>query len=162
MEFVSGCSLRFVEVVGVTAGPGSFIFGREGLWHCNHPREEFDVAESTTPNDGEERVRRRFDLVAEGYDRPALRGFCTGAERLVELASLRDGQVVLDVASGTGHATVAAARAVGPRGRVVAVDASAEMCERARQKVVRLGLPNVEVRQGDGAALGLPAASFDA
>jgi len=78
------------------------------------------------------------------------------------LAALRNGQVILDVASGTGHAAVAAARAVGPQGRVVAVDASPEMYERAKQKVVRLGLTNVEVRQGDGAALALPVASFDA
>src|SRR5262249_50401502 len=123
---------------------------------------EFDVPDSIIPSDSDERVRSRFDLVADGYDRPSLRAFRTGAERLVELAALRDGQVVLDVASGTGHAAVAGARAVGPRGRVAAVAAWAEMCERARQKVVRLGLPNVEVRQGDGAALGLPAASFDA
>jgi ubiquinone/menaquinone biosynthesis C-methylase UbiE len=120
------------------------------------------VPDSTTPSEAEERVRRRFDLVAEGYDRPSLRAFRMGAERLLELASLRNGQVVLDVASGTGHAAVAAARAVGPQGRVVAVDASPEMCERAQQNVVRLGLTNVEVRQGDGAALALPAARFDA
>ena len=120
------------------------------------------MPESTAPSEGEERVRGRFDQVAEGYDRPSLRAFRTGAERLVELAALHNGQVVLEVASGTGHATVASARAVGPQGRVIAVDASAEMCERARQKVVQLGLANVEVRQGDGAALALPAASFDA
>jgi len=100
--------------------------------------------------------------VAEGYDRPSLRAFRTGAERLVELAALRNGQAVLDVGSGTGHAAVAAARAVGPQGRVVAVDASAEMCERARHKVMALGLATVEVRQGDGAALALPAGSIDA
>jgi ubiquinone/menaquinone biosynthesis C-methylase UbiE len=125
-------------------------------------RKEFKVPDATTLSEGEERSRRRFDLVAEGYDRPSLRAFRTGAERLVELAALRDGQVVLDVASGTGHAAVAAARAVGSQGRVVAVDASAEMCARARQKVAQLGLTNVEVREGDGAALVLPTASFDA
>ena len=52
------------------------------------------------------------------------------------------------------------AREVGPQGRVVAVDVSAEMCEQARQKVI--GLSTVEVRQDDGAALVLPAGSFDA
>jgi ubiquinone/menaquinone biosynthesis C-methylase UbiE len=116
----------------------------------------------TSPSEGEDRVRRRFDLVAEGYDRPALQAFRTGAERLVELASLGNGQVILDIASGTGHAAVAAARAVGPVGRVLAVDASPEMCARAQQKMVQLGLTNVEVRQGDGAALALPAGDFDA
>ena len=122
------------------------------------------MPDSTTPSEDQGRVQRRFDfdLVAEGYDRPSLRAFRTGAERLVELAALGNGQAVLDVGSGTGHAAVAAARAVGPQGRVVAVDMSAEMCERARQKVMALGLATVEVRQGDGAALALAAASFDA
>jgi ubiquinone/menaquinone biosynthesis C-methylase UbiE len=120
------------------------------------------VPDTITPGEDEERVQRRFDQVAEGYDRPSLRAFRTGAERLLELASLRNGQVVLDVASGTGHAAIAAARVVSPQGRVVAVDASAEMCTRARQKLVQLGLTNVEVRQGDGAALALPDASLDA
>jgi SAM-dependent methyltransferase len=106
--------------------------------------------------------RQRFDLVAEGYDRPALRAFRIGAERLVELAAVARGAVVLDVASGTGHATMATARAVGPHGRVVAVDASPEMCARAQQKVAQQGLTNVEIRQGDGAALELPDASVDA
>jgi ubiquinone/menaquinone biosynthesis C-methylase UbiE len=128
-----------------------------------HPtRKEFDVADSTTPSEDQGRAQRRvdFDLVAEGYDRPSLRALRTGAVRLVELAGLRNGQAVLDVGSGTGHATVAAAQAVGPQGRIVAVDMSAEMCERARRKVI--GLSSVEVKQGDGAALALPAGSFDA
>jgi ubiquinone/menaquinone biosynthesis C-methylase UbiE len=133
--------------------------------HCGYlTRKEFDVPDSATPSQDQGRVPRRsdFDLVAEEYDRPSLRAFRTGAERLVELAALRNGHFVLDAGSGTGHATVAAARAVGPQGRVVAVDVSAEMCERARQKVMALGLATVEVRQGDGAALALPAGSFDA
>jgi len=120
------------------------------------------VPDSTAPSEGELRGRGVFDLVADGYDRPSLRALCTGAERLVDLAALGNGQIVLDVASGTGHATLAAARAVGPQGRVIAVDASAEMCERARRKVAQLGIANVEVRQGDAAALALPAASLDA
>src|SRR5262249_2313411 len=120
------------------------------------------VPDSTAGRGDAERFQRRFDLVAEGYDRPALRAFVTGAERLVDLASLRNGQVALDVATGTGHAAIAAARAVGSQGRVTAVDASGEMCQRAEQKALRRGLGNLEVRQGDGAALALPDASFDA
>src|SRR5262245_36997379 len=120
------------------------------------------MPDSTTATATGDRFQRRFDLVAEGYDRPSLRAFVTGAERLAELASVGSGQAVLDVASGTGHAAVAAARAVGPQGRVLAVDASAEMCARAQHKVARLGLPNVEVRPGDGAALALPDGTFDA
>jgi ubiquinone/menaquinone biosynthesis C-methylase UbiE len=120
-----------------------------------------DVADPTAERADRERFQRRFDMVAEGYDSPALRAFVTGAERLVELAGLGPGQAVLDVATGTGHAAVAAARAGGPSTRVVAVDASGEMCERAREKVRRLGLENVQVREGDGAALDVPDESFD-
>src|SRR5262249_7791964 len=47
-------------------------------------------------------------------------------------------------------------------GRVSAVDASPEMCSLARRKAAQLGLTNVEVSQGDGAALALPDASVDA
>src|SRR5262249_2170879 len=41
-------------------------------------RNELYVPDATTPSEGEERSRRRFDLVAEGYDRPTLRAFRTG------------------------------------------------------------------------------------
>jgi ubiquinone/menaquinone biosynthesis C-methylase UbiE len=49
------------------------------------------------------------------------------AARLVELAELRPNMAVLDVACGTGLVLLAAAAEVGPIGRAVGVDISAEM-----------------------------------
>ncbi|AQZ67206.1 2-heptaprenyl-1,4-naphthoquinone methyltransferase [[Actinomadura] parvosata subsp. kistnae] len=69
------------------------------------------------------------------------------AERLVELAALPPGGHVLDAATGTGFAAVAAARAVGPAGRVVGVDVSAGMLAQAGR--LGTGLPNVTYEQGD-------------
>jgi len=81
---------------------------------------------------------------------------------LLEMAALRAGQSVLDVACGTGLVTFAAAAAVGPGGRVVGVDLSEEMVERARAQAVRLGVAHVGFERMDAEALDLPAASFDA
>ena len=49
------------------------------------------------------------------------------AKRLLELAALRPGMAVLDVACGTGLVLLDAAAAVGPAGRVAGVDLSAQM-----------------------------------
>jgi ubiquinone/menaquinone biosynthesis C-methylase UbiE len=84
------------------------------------------------------------------------------AERLVAFASLRSGQRVLDVGAGTGFATIAAARAVGPSGTVVAVDESSGMLERARAALAAADLSAVKLVQADATALGrFPSASFD-
>jgi ubiquinone/menaquinone biosynthesis C-methylase UbiE len=76
------------------------------------------------------------------------------AERLVELAALTPGLRVLDAATGTGHAAIAAARAVGPAGKVVGVDLSEAMLTRAREAVATAGLTNVELVKADATELG--------
>ncbi|MFH1184790.1 MAG: arsenite methyltransferase [Chloroflexota bacterium] len=66
----------------------------------------------------------------------------------ITLASLEPGQVVLDLGSGAGLDCFFAAGKVGPTGRVVGVDMTPEMIERARAGAKRLNLDNVEFRQG--------------
>lgn len=61
------------------------------------------------------------------YLQPAI--FEPWASRLIALARLAKGQTVLDVASGTGAVARAAARALGPKGRVIASDISTKMLE---------------------------------
>jgi ubiquinone/menaquinone biosynthesis C-methylase UbiE len=66
-------------------------------------------------------------------------------EVMLRLAALEPGEVVLDVACGTGTLAIAAKRRVGATGSVTGVDASGEMIERARHKVARAGLEVVFV-----------------
>lgn len=64
------------------------------------------------------------------------------------LAELAEGEVVVDLGSGAGFDAILAARRVGPRGRVIGVDMTPEMVAKARANVARLGLTNVELREG--------------
>jgi arsenite methyltransferase len=97
--------------------------------------------------------------MAETYD--ALRFVQVCARRLVELAALPPGAQVLDIATGTGLAAIAAAQHVGPTGRVLGVDLAPELLERARQKVAAAGLHHVEFREGDAERLDLGDQRFD-
>jgi len=83
-------------------------------------------------------------------------------EHLVELARIRPGHRVLDVATGLGEPAFTAARRVGPNGSVVATDLSPAMLSLAREEAVRLGLRNVEFREMDAEEPDLPAQTFDA
>lgn len=87
------------------------------------------------------------------------RGAGAVTARLLELAGVRSGQAVLDVATGQGDVALSAARVVGPTGRVVGVDIAAAMLDVARQRAA--GLHNVEFVEADMEALGQPPASFD-
>jgi SAM-dependent methyltransferase len=66
----------------------------------------------------------------------------------VALASLRPGEVVLDLGSGAGFDAFLAADAVGESGRVIGVDMTPEMIEKARGNAIRRGTSNVEFRLG--------------
>jgi len=65
------------------------------------------------------------------------------------LASLREGETVLDLGSGAGFDCFLAARAVGPSGRVIGVDMTPEMVEKARGNARAGDFRNVEFRLGE-------------
>lgn len=81
---------------------------------------------------------------------------------MLDLAEIRPGDRVLDVAAGTGEQTLMAARRVGPDGLVLAVDVAPEMLERASEAVRAAGLSNVVTRVMDAQALDLGPEPFDA
>jgi ubiquinone/menaquinone biosynthesis C-methylase UbiE len=66
--------------------------------------------------------------------------------------SLREGETVLDIGSGTGKVCFIAAQIVGPKGKVIGVDMTDEMLEVARRNAPivaeRIGYANVEFRKG--------------
>lgn len=72
-----------------------------------------------------------------------------GCGNPVALAGLREGEIVLDLGSGAGFDCFLAAGKVGPSGKIIGVDMTPEMVERARGSARRNGFDNVEFRLGD-------------
>jgi SAM-dependent methyltransferase len=72
-----------------------------------------------------------------------------GCGNPVALAALEAGQTVLDLGAGAGFDCFLAARAVGPEGRVIGVDMTAEMLDKARRNATAGGYANVEFRLGE-------------
>ena len=64
-------------------------------------------------------------------------------------ASLKKGEVVLDLGSGAGFDCFLAARKVGKRGRVIGVDMTPEMLDKARENADKGDYTNVEFRLGE-------------
>jgi len=117
------------------------------------------------PDDFRDVQHRNWDSAAAGWNE--WREFNDHAdrhisERLVELAGVRPGSRVLDVAAGYGEPALTAARKAGPEGRVVATDISAEMLAFGRQRAAAAGLGNVEFIESGASGLDFPHRSFDA
>jgi len=77
------------------------------------------------------------------------------------IGALRPGERVLDLGSGGGFDCFLAARQVGPHGRVIGVDMTAEMISRARENAGKLSLGNVDFRLGEIEHLPVADASVD-
>ena len=84
-----------------------------------------------------------------------------GCGNPVALASLREGQTVLDLGSGAGFDCFLAAKAVGEKGRVIGVDMTPEMVMKARENAQKGGFRNVDFRLGDIENLPVPDDSVD-
>lgn len=98
-------------------------------------------------------VQQVFDKVAAGYDNPATRFFPFCADRLVNFVKPGPGARVLDVATGTGAVAVPLAQAVGPQGRVHAIDISPGMLDRAAANIATMALENVDLHAMDAERL---------
>jgi SAM-dependent methyltransferase len=77
------------------------------------------------------------------------------------IASLKPGEMVLDLGSGAGFDCFLAAEQVGPKGKVIGVDMTPEMVEKARDIARQRGIKNVEFRLGEIEALPVADASVD-
>jgi len=85
-----------------------------------------------------------------------------GCGNPVALASLREGETVLDLGSGAGFDCFLAAQRVGKRGRVIGVDMTPEMVQKARENAKKGEYDNVEFRLGEIESLPLPDNAVDA
>ncbi len=77
------------------------------------------------------------------------------------MGRLAEGEVVLDIGCGAGFDTLLAARQIGPKGRVIAIDMTEPMLDKTRAGAAALGLENVEARQGYAEELPVESGSID-
>lgn len=114
-------------------------------------------------------ARSESTAVAEAlYSAEELAGLPRGAVELalgvghpVRYAGLVPGEVVLDLGCGAGIDTLLAALAVGPTGKVVGLDMTPEMIDRARKHASLAGAAHVEIVEGVMEEVPLPDASVD-
>jgi SAM-dependent methyltransferase len=91
---------------------------------------------------------------------PAVESFA-GVGNPFSWGSLAPGESVLDLGSGAGFDSILAGQMVGPTGRVIGVDMTPAMVEKARRNAALVGLANVEFREGFLESLPVPDASVD-
>jgi len=82
-------------------------------------------------------------------------------ESLAAIASIQEGEIVLNLGSGVGFECFLAADNAGKNGKVIGVDASADMVEKARQNAFAKGYSNVEFRCGKLESLPVKDNSID-
>lgn len=139
-----------------------------------------------------EKVRERYGRIAQGEEAGCCgpKGVCGSPEGTIALGlgygpdelaevpadtnlglgcgapltflALKPGETVLDLGSGPGLDALLAARQVGPGGRVIGVDMTPAMIDKARGAAARLGLAHVEFRPGRLESLPVDDASVDA
>ena len=90
----------------------------------------------------------------------ALESFC-GVGNPFSIGEIRGGESVLDIGCGGGVDTMIAATMGGPTGRVVGVDMSSEMAERARQNLSLTNLGNVTFQESSAEDLPFSDKDFD-
>ncbi|HEV7452496.1 MAG TPA: methyltransferase domain-containing protein [Pseudonocardiaceae bacterium] len=109
-----------------------------------------------------EDIRASWNAISSGWEAVQdtfERGAASMTTRLLDLGGVREGQAVLDVATGLGEPALTAADRVGPAGRVVGVDIAAGMVEGARRRA--RNRENVEFLVADLESIDLPPKTFD-
>ena len=103
-------------------------------------------------------------LYSEGElgDMPeSVTGAAMGCGNPTAIASLKPGEVVLDLGSGGGIDCFLAAKKVGPTGKVIGLDMTPDMIKLARRNAKKVGATNVDFRYGEMEEMPIPDASID-
>lgn len=127
-----------------------------------------NIGPAFNPDEFKAQQREMWDNAAAGWQNwweTVERGAQKVSNKLVELAEIKPGDKVLDIATGIGEPAVTAARRVKPNGKVVAIDISPQMLLIAKTRAKSLGLDDIiEFRESDGEKIDLPDSTekFDA
>lgn len=122
--------------------------------------------ETVNAEDKAKRVRGVFDSVASKYD--VMNDMMSmGIHRVwkqftIDLAAVKKGEQVLDLAGGTGDLAIRFAKQVGPEGHVILSDINAAMLTEGRDRLLNKGLVNnVDIVQADAQYLPFADNTFD-
>lgn len=110
-------------------------------------------------------TREQWQTAAEAWHRwhPTLNKWLGPATNLMlDMAQVKEGNRVLDVAAGAGEQSIIAGQRVGPNGHVLATDLAPKILEYALELAEQKGLSNIEVKEMDGEDLTVPDNYFDA
>ena len=108
------------------------------------------------------KAEKTYNAAADTFDAEPLAFWGRYGRRTVERLRLRPGSRVLDVCCGTGASALPAARAVGAKGAIVAVDLAEDLLRVGRAKATEAGSSWVQFRRGDMTDLGYQDGEFDA
>ena len=123
-------------------------------------RKVLDMSNSNfDPNEFKSSQIQSWDSVARGWQK-WWKTFENGAQqvsdRLIELANIKSGDKVLDVATGIGEPAISAAKVVGKSGHITATDISSEMLAIAAERARSMGLHEImDFKQSDAEKLEL-------
>jgi ubiquinone/menaquinone biosynthesis C-methylase UbiE len=110
-------------------------------------------------------LRNTWESAAPGWARweePFSAGLSTATDTLIDMADIRPGMRVLDLACGAGSQSIQAAKRVGPNGKVIAIDISPTMLEHVRQNAIKAELRNIETLECAAEDLDETQPPFDA
>ena len=112
-----------------------------------------------------DRENKTWSSVAKGWkkhDKRLRESSEPVTQRMLELAAIKTGNRVLDIASGTGEPAIPAAQRVGDSGFVIGTDLAEDMLAIARDKALHEKIANIEFRCVDGKILDFESESFHA
>jgi ubiquinone/menaquinone biosynthesis C-methylase UbiE len=110
-------------------------------------------------------LRDTWESAAPGWakwERVFSAGLSSATDALIDMASIRSGMRVLDLACGAGSQSIQAAKCVGPNGTVVAIDISPTMLQHVHRNADTAGLRNIETLECAAEDLDERQTPFDA